>query len=223
MKKFFLLSILGICLIFAGTALAYQTFFNSQTAMDKSPHDEVLVAVASDVSNEYLYAKWSEAEASNDTTNYVTISVSADPPEGGNVTGGGRVESGTSVTVEAKPNRGYEFVQWSDTSTGNAVSTSQKYTFSARSDLSLLASFESSTESDPERIFGAAEDLYPSFFYPKGLEVQTDELFGETVYYRHYTSEDTYLIIFKNIVYYKWKDVLVSWSTVDAWIKWLDR
>lgn len=46
--------------------------------------------------------------------NYFDITVNADPEEGGIVIGGGNYAENTDITLEAKANSGYEFVQWSD-------------------------------------------------------------------------------------------------------------
>lgn len=53
----------------------------------------------------------------------------------GSVTGGGMYVQGTDATIEAEPNDGYEFVQWSNSVTDNP------YTFTVSSDVSLTAEF----------------------------------------------------------------------------------
>ncbi len=77
-------------------------------------------------------------------TNY-TISVSASPINGGNVSGGGVYSSGNSVTVNASANSGYSFVNW--TEGGVQVSASASYTFSASANRSLVANFTQSAQS----------------------------------------------------------------------------
>ena len=67
------------------------------------------------------------------------ISVSADPTEGGTVSGGGPYEDGVSATVEATPNSGWNFVNWTEGST--IVSTDLSYTFTVTSARSLVANF----------------------------------------------------------------------------------
>ena len=77
-----------------------------------------------------------------------TISVSADPVEGGTVTGGGTYQDGDSVTVMATANEGYTFKNW--TEAGSEVSTSTTYTFTAAADRALVAVFEKDPdEPDP--------------------------------------------------------------------------
>ena len=72
-----------------------------------------------------------------------TISVAADPVEGGTLTGGGTYNYGESCTVVATANEGYDFVNW--TENGNAVSTDASYTFTVTGDRTLVANFEAQT------------------------------------------------------------------------------
>lgn len=68
-----------------------------------------------------------------------TVSVSAGPPAGGSVFGGGTDQGGSQVTVSAVPNIGWSFVDW--TEGGSKVSTNLKYTFTVENNLSLVANF----------------------------------------------------------------------------------
>ncbi len=68
-----------------------------------------------------------------------TISVSANPSEGGTVTGGGTYQQGQSCTVRATANSGYTFSKW--TENGNQVSTSANYTFTVTGNRTLVAHF----------------------------------------------------------------------------------
>lgn len=68
-----------------------------------------------------------------------TISVSANPSDGGTVTGGGEYTSGQSCTVTATANTGYAFTNW--TENGNVVSTNANYTFNVTGNRSLVANF----------------------------------------------------------------------------------
>ena len=68
-----------------------------------------------------------------------TISVSANPNEGGSVTGGGTYDQGTSCTVSATANTNYTFNNW--TENGNVVSTNASYTFTVESNRNLVANF----------------------------------------------------------------------------------
>ena len=68
-----------------------------------------------------------------------TVSVSANPSNGGNVTGGGTFQQGESCTVIATPNASYTFNNW--TENGNVVSTNASYTFTVDGYRSLVAHF----------------------------------------------------------------------------------
>ncbi len=75
------------------------------------------------------------------------VSVSANPPAGGAVTGGGTYHQNTSVTVTASPNSGYRFVRW--TENGSEVSRSASYTFLAAASRTLVAAFENDSGNVP--------------------------------------------------------------------------
>lgn len=72
-----------------------------------------------------------------------TISVNANPAEGGTVSGGGTYQENTSVTVRATANSGYTFKGWMQS--GTEVSTDAVYTFSVAGNTSLTAVFEADT------------------------------------------------------------------------------
>ena len=71
------------------------------------------------------------------TTSTVTVTATA---TNGTVTGGGVVEEGTSVTLTATPDAGYQFKNW--TVAGAEVSTANPYTFTADADVEVVANFE---------------------------------------------------------------------------------
>lgn len=70
-----------------------------------------------------------------------TVTLSIDPAQAdwGSVSGGGRYQDGTSVTVTATPAEGYQFVAWQEG--GQNVSTDASYTFTAGADRALVAVF----------------------------------------------------------------------------------
>ena len=68
------------------------------------------------------------------------IIVSANPPEGGTVSGGGIYEHGTNATVLAVANEFYNFINW--TEGGTQVSTDASYTFTVTRSRVLVANFE---------------------------------------------------------------------------------
>gem|GEM_PF-1691659 len=69
-----------------------------------------------------------------------SISVSANPSEGGSASGGGTFDHGQQVNLSATPNTGYEFSNW--TEGGSIVSTDADYSFTATGDRTLVANFE---------------------------------------------------------------------------------
>ena len=70
--------------------------------------------------------------------NYI-VSVTANPSNGGSVSGGGTFYYGDNCTVVATANIGFNFVNW--TENGNPVSNQPSYTFTITSDKSLVANF----------------------------------------------------------------------------------
>ena len=94
------------------------------------------------VSNNATYSFTVTADASyvaNFQRNSYSITVAAMPSNGGIATGAGTYNHGVSVTVNATPNAGYQFVNW--TVNNNVVSTSASYTFTATEALNLVANF----------------------------------------------------------------------------------
>jgi hypothetical protein len=68
-----------------------------------------------------------------------SIVATAQPPEGGLVSGAGSYQDGVSVALTATPNAGYAFVDW--TENGVSVCSSHTYGFTASADRSLVANF----------------------------------------------------------------------------------
>lgn len=71
------------------------------------------------------------------TTSTVTVTTSA---TNGTVTGAGVYEEGTSVTLTATADAGYQFKNW--TVAGAEVSTANPYTFTVNADITVTANFE---------------------------------------------------------------------------------
>ncbi len=69
-----------------------------------------------------------------------TISVSANPTNGGTVSGGGTYQQGQSCTVHATAATGYTFLRW--TENGTQVSTNANYTFTVTGNRNLVAQFQ---------------------------------------------------------------------------------
>ncbi len=69
-----------------------------------------------------------------------SVSLSAQPAEGGTVSGDGIFNENSSVTVSASPNAGWKFVKWTENEI--EVSTSTSYSFPITSNRNLVAHFE---------------------------------------------------------------------------------
>ena len=78
------------------------------------------------------------AHFSANSQNY-TISVSANPSNGGTVSGGGNYQEGQSCTVTATANSNYTFTNW--TENGSVVSTQANYIFTVNGNRTLMANF----------------------------------------------------------------------------------
>ncbi len=81
------------------------------------------------------------------------ITASVNPQIGGTIDGSGEYVEGDQVVMEATPNTGYSFVNWTENST--EVSTNPTYSFTADSDRNLVANFSLNsyliaTNSNPE-------------------------------------------------------------------------
>ena len=74
----------------------------------------------------------------NFTLQQFTITVTADPNDGGTVTGGGTYTYGQSCTITATPATGYTFYRWS----GDIYSTNPTYTFTVTGNANCIAQFE---------------------------------------------------------------------------------
>ena len=72
-----------------------------------------------------------------------TVSVAANPTNGGTVSGGGTYNFGQSCTVTASANTGFTFSHW--TENGNYVTSQANYTFTVEGDRNLVANFTANT------------------------------------------------------------------------------
>ena len=109
------------------------------SGFDSSAAGEVTVTVSYTEDGVTKTAEFTVTVVQTVATTY-TISVSADPAEGGTVSGGGTYDENASVTVTATANEHYSFVRW--TEGGTEVSTSASYTFDATANRTLVAVFE---------------------------------------------------------------------------------
>lgn len=71
---------------------------------------------------------------------YHTISTSSNPTESGIISGSGNFKFGETCTLTATANSEYKFAYWSNT-IGNPISTSSTYSFTVRSDTTIIANF----------------------------------------------------------------------------------
>ena len=72
--------------------------------------------------------------------NRYTITATANPIEGGTIEGAGPYDEGSTCTLTAIPNTGYEFTNW--TKNGTVVSAEQTYSFTVTEDVDLVANFK---------------------------------------------------------------------------------
>ncbi|MGB4206057.1 MAG: InlB B-repeat-containing protein, partial [Bacteroidales bacterium] len=79
--------------------------------------------------------------ANFEMTDY-TLTLIANPEEGGIVVGSGIYNAGDTVNISAIPNLGWEFINWTD-SEGNLISNQPEHSFvMSAEDLTLIANFE---------------------------------------------------------------------------------
>ncbi len=74
-------------------------------------------------------------------------------------------------------------------------------------------------EASAERIFNAAEELYPNWFYPKGLPVEIYRGYEHPMYYRYYQPRNIFLLTYDGVVYYYYNGRYTAWGTVDEWLR----
>jgi hypothetical protein len=72
-----------------------------------------------------------------------TVSLSANPTGAGTLSGAGTYNHNAGVTINAQPNAGHTFVNW--TENGNVVSTNPQFTFNINSNRSFTAHFSVNT------------------------------------------------------------------------------
>ena len=96
-----------------------------------------------EVSTSYIYS-FTVTESAHYVANFeldtFEITATADPAEGGTITGAGTYAYGQTVTLTAQANTDYRFVNW--TEDGEVVSTDETITFDVDRDRHLVAYFE---------------------------------------------------------------------------------
>jgi len=98
------------------------------------------------------------------------ITTSSNPTSGGSTSGGGTYPNGTSITVSANSNIGWNFLNW--TENGNVVSTNSSYSFTVSANRNLIANFSQTqsvinTSSNPP----AGGTTYGGGSYPNGTSI----------------------------------------------------
>jgi hypothetical protein len=83
------------------------------------------------------------ANFSQQLPTYYTINVTANPADGGTVTGADSYVEGSTATLTATANEGYTFTNW--TKNGNVVSTNATYSFTVTENASYVANFTLNT------------------------------------------------------------------------------
>ena len=79
----------------------------------------------------------------NFAINNYTVNVAANPTNGGSVTGGGTFNHGQNATVNANPNEGYHFINW--TKDGTVIHLLPDYSFTVTESVDLVANFAINT------------------------------------------------------------------------------
>ena len=110
------------CRVFTASNQAIYTYDDNTNFNPSSPSAGSYNALLS-VKNQLIVTK------EPISTEPVSITVSANPTNGGSVTGAGTYDIGSSVTLTATANTGYTFTNW--TKNGVVVSTSATYSFNA--------------------------------------------------------------------------------------------
>lgn len=120
------------------------------------------------------------------TTNspYYTISVTANPSDGGSVSGGGSFQQGESCTLTAMTNTGYTFTNW--TENDSVVSVYSSTSFVVNSNRSLVANF-SNTPPSPPGVHVQNLPYCQSFWYDFGTYMIYD-VFGPQSWEIDYSS-----------------------------------
>jgi len=96
-------------------------------------------AVVSSNANYTFNVTGNRSLVANFTINTYTVTATANPSEGGTVSGAGEYEHGQSCTLTATAAMGYTFTGWREN--GIAVSTQADYTFTVTGDRTLVANF----------------------------------------------------------------------------------
>lgn len=128
-----------------GTNVTLRNSFKLAATLSKDKTYDIVGAVAIYNSNIQIYFISAE-EIVPPVVNH-TITVAANPAEGGTVTGGGEFEETDEITVKAVANDGYVFTCWTEGT--DTVSVDAEYGFEVLADRNLVANFEVLPVVDP--------------------------------------------------------------------------
>lgn len=106
--------------------------------------------------SEYSFAVTSDRSlTANFIINSYSVTAESQPSEGGEITGTGQYDYGSTATLTAIPNETYFFINWMEN--GELVSTQAEYSFLVREDHHLVATFAQScfvVEADADPVEG---------------------------------------------------------------------
>lgn len=112
---------------------------NVSSEVSSSNNYSATVSLPTIQANAYLNTGIIVDFTKNGTVPLYSIGVSANPNEGGSVSGSGDYLNGQSCTVTATPAEDYMFINW--TENGTEVSTNATYTFTVNGNRNLVANF----------------------------------------------------------------------------------
>ena len=138
-------------------------------------------------------------------TTFLFLNLWAAPAEGGTMTGNGSYAPGTSVTIKATANEGWEFVNWTNPQ-NQEVSKNATYTFTLNNSMTLFAEFKSlkpptkytlTLKSNPEE---GGTVLGEGIFDP-GTKVNINATPNKGYKFVNWTDRDFVISIFENFTY----------------------
>lgn len=103
-----------------------------------------------------------------------TVTVLANPTNGGTVTGSGTYAAGTSVNISALPANGYRFIQWND---GNTNATRN---ITVTGDITYVASFQIDNQSIDD-VVAMSMAIYPNPAKNFVTVILVEQYIGETI------------------------------------------
>jgi len=169
--------------------------------------------------------------------NKYTLSATASPEEGGEVTiypKDDEYDEGTEVKLTAAKNFGYKFINWTD-STGNEVSTDASFTYTVNSNAKLTANFEKlNTYSLTVNIEGGGKDYMVTWapeptnvdgksMYEEGTTVSLTASSNKIIDFTNWSNGETSMSISVDMnqdqeltANFSAKDYIVAWDFVNA-------